>query len=123
MTVYSEEIDTADELIRESGSAAVLTKTTAGTYDPVTQAETGATTTTTTVRVVKLPAGKSAEVVVGSLVGRKVWMVYVAAKDIAVTPAPGDTITIGSTVYSIIGLAELSPDETAIIWTLFVETV
>ena len=95
MGKYDAQAESALDLIREKGGTATIErKASDGTFDPVTQVTTGASAAATAeVQAVRLPAGKSAEFRVGSLVNRNVEQVWVALYGVSLAPKNGDTIT------------------------------
>lgn len=118
MATYDSAINAADGLIRRKGRAVTLTRTTAGTFNPVTQAETGAVTTTHAFRAVGLPPGKSAEFRVGSLVGRNVVELHMAQKGQTVRPSPGDAVTWDAASWTIFWSRTYDPAGDGAIYTL-----
>lgn len=89
---YAGPQNTVALLIGQKGALATLTRKVPGTFDPVTQVDTGATTTTETFNVVALPPGPDARFRVGSLENRNALEFYFSLKGRTLIPQPGDVV-------------------------------
>lgn len=116
MSTYAPQIASAFALINAKGADLPLRRTTT-TLDPVSQAATE-TVQTATFRAVGLPAGKSAEFVLGSLQRRNVIQLYVALKDQALIPQPGDVVTWGGNDWPLIWCTTYDPAADGAILTI-----
>lgn len=96
----------ADELLREFGSSATLTRTTPGQYDPEAGASTPETVATQTVTAVCIDYENA--YIDGSLILRGDKQVFVSPKDIT-PPAAGDKFTWQGAEYSVISVTPLAP--------------
>ena len=121
MTAYSDEIQTAHEMIAEAGGPITLTFDQPGTRNPVTQLESGRQTITVNTRGVVLPPGRSRDFERGSLVGRDVVEVWVAAKGITHRPTKGWRLIAGGKTRTIFWDLEYAPDGTPILWKFYAE--
>jgi hypothetical protein len=101
---YLDVAQTASELLRDSGSLVTLTRVT-GTYNPDTGVvgSTGATFAASGVRL-----DYSQRDIDGTLVKRGDQRVYIDPF-LATTPQTGDTITIGSEVFTVVNSRPLAP--------------
>lgn len=124
MTVYSEDIQAAFEMIQEAGGKIRLSLVIPGTRDPVSQDElTPEQTITVNTRGVILPPGKSRDFEPGSLVGRDVVECWVAAKGIATPPDKGwklERLPDGK-AWTVFSTTEYAPDGTPILWKFYAE--
>lgn len=116
MATYQSFIDLADRLIRAKGAAITLTRVAASGNDPVAQTATY-TPATHTFRGVGLPAGKSAEFRVGSLVNRNVYEFYLAQKSQTVEPQPGDVLAFKGANWTILAATTYDPAADGSIFT------
>lgn len=91
MGKYDSAAQTALALIRRKGGTAIITRRTASSFDPVTQAE-SATEVQHTFPALGLPPGRSASFVLGSLEGKTVEEMYFAQAGQSITPQPGDEV-------------------------------
>jgi hypothetical protein len=108
---------TAAALIAKNGSLVTLTRQGAGTFNPVTQADT-ATTETLQFLAVIIPPSQQARYTVGTLEGRDAVECYFALKGKTTTPQIGDVITVGSSKYRIFWTQTYDPALDGPIFTL-----
>lgn len=87
--------ETAARLIEAHGGLAILSRTTPGSFDPVTQQTTGGGTSSWTFRVVVLPPGMAQRFGV-DLEGKNAREVYFALDGAPVLPQPGDRLTLAT---------------------------
>lgn len=125
MTFYSElRDDVAGPLIRQYGVAATLRQV-AVSYDPTTGIGTP-TNTDTAIRLVKLPIErpKLRNFFREDLIERASYLFLVSATEIAaasITPTANDKIVLGSTVYAVLGVNEVAPGDTCVLYKIMVE--
>jgi hypothetical protein len=105
---YARQAATALRLISKSGADVVFTRKGVGTFDPVTQAETGAVDKTITMKAVGIAPGKSAEFKIGSLVGRNLMELH-CAPNLGDTPLPGDTALWSKRSWKVVYVDALDP--------------
>lgn len=105
---YASAAATAHALLSRMGATATFSRTAGGTFDPVSQATTGATTTTFALPAVGLPPGKSAEARVGTLEGRAIQELHVAPSGGPV-PAVGDKVRWAGADWTVIWAAMTDP--------------
>ena len=112
---YDEMADVALELIEEFGQEIVISRTTAGEYDPVTGIGGGSITETQTVLALVLPASKGTveafdqKLVSGTLVESNLRALKIAAKSCTWAPSPGCKVTLYGHDWSMIGVTESNP--------------
>lgn len=97
----------ATELINKYGKSITLTSVTTGTYNPATGSVTNTTSAVTVKAIVEDYNYRDSGVgfTEGLIkIGDKKFTV--AAIDLSVAPKPGDTITLGSSTYSVIRVIE-----------------
>lgn len=88
-------------IIKRKGDEVAFSRRVDGAFDPVTQARTS-TVLTGTFWCVEIPPGKSAELKIGSLVGRNVLQLYMARWGVTFEPAVGDTFRWKGFDYALI---------------------
>lgn len=98
----------ATRLIGRKGATATFTRASAASYDPVTQAETSASTLTFSMPAVGVPPGKSAEFRLGSLERRNIVELHLAPA-LGTTPLPGDTAHWAGADWKVIWVGALDP--------------
>lgn len=104
---YAAAANTANGLIGRKGALATFTRETPGSYNPVTQSESVATTTFT-LRAVGVPPGRSAEFRVGSLERRNIIELHLAPLG-GNTPLPGDKVAWAGADWTVIWANALNP--------------
>ena len=112
MTFYTDLASEALELITEFGASITLTRKTVGTYDPSTGA---ASETSADYPGVGVLIDYSQREIDGTSVragDQRCWI----ATDGMVLPRTGDTLTIGSTVYSVVTGGHVAPAGTAAVY-------
>lgn len=117
---YTEIAAGALESLQEAGAAATLTVPGTGTYDPATATVT-ATPSELGCTAVLLPPGAmngSGFTFGPDVLVRAQALAFVAASGLAATPAPGCKLTIGSTVWQVIGSDTLAPAGVAVLHAL-----
>lgn len=92
---------TAAALIAKNGSAVTLRRTVPGTFNPVTQTDTGEQVQDHTFLAVIMPPSRQAQFTVGTLEGRDAVEIYFSLKGKTIRPAPGDVIIVGSSTYKL----------------------
>jgi len=119
MTFYTRLQATANRLLKGKGQSIVLTKITAGTYNPATGGFTGASTSTQSAYGAVFDYG--AKQIDGTLIkaGDKQLLLSAFKTDGAALTAPvlGDTVTIGSVVFTLVEpLKEVNPAGTVVMY-------
>lgn len=104
---YSAAAATAKGLIGRKGAVATFTRENAGTFNPVTQAET-VSTTTFSLNALGIPPGRSAEFRIGSLERRNIIELHCAPSG-GVTPIPGDKVRWAGADWTVIWVNSLDP--------------
>ncbi len=99
---------TALGLVTRKGGDAVFSRSSRAGIDPVTQDGTE-TTSGATLKAVEIPPGKSAEFVIGSLVGRNIIQLYVGRYGQAFAPEPGDLVNWGANTFKVIHATHYDP--------------
>lgn len=114
---YQDDAETAAELLEEFGQSVTLTSKTSGAYS-VSTGTAAVTTSTQTVSVVALDYGSKD--IDGTLIKagdkRLLMAPQTTAGDNLTAPAVDDTVTVGSTVYTIKGIKTLSPAGTVVLF-------
>lgn len=114
---YQDDADTAAELLEEFGQSITLTSKTSGAYSTSTGAA-AVTTDTQTVNAVSLDYGSRD--IDGTLIKagdkRLLMAPQTTAGDDLTAPVVDDTVTVGSTVYTIKGIKTLSPAGTVVLF-------
>lgn len=101
-----------DQLVSDSLTdqllTATLTRENPGTYDPITDSYTGggADSTFTTEGIVESYSDK---MIAEGLVEQNDRKILLIAKPLGTTPKAGDTITIESEIYTVVGVPERDP--------------
>lgn len=108
MPKYASAASTANTLTASFGSAVTFKRTTKGTFNPVTQTDTGASTSTFSMTAVGIAPGRSAEYRIGSIVGRKLIELH-CAPNLSTTPEPGDVATWAGKDWRVIWANALDP--------------
>lgn len=106
MSFYSDIASTADEILREFGSVATLTRVTPGTYDPATGTS---TPTTAMVSVIAAVFDYDREAINGTLILQGDKQVFVSAIGATPAPAAGDIFTWQTVAYTVIAVKPLAP--------------
>ena len=120
MTVYKDAINTAWRLLAAKGQRLTISQLVPGTFDPVTQAETGASASTAETVGVILPKGTTRAF--RDLTEHFTAEALVACRGVTVRPAPGGTITdAAGKAYSVVNVKDLAPDGADIVWTVALE--
>ena len=117
MSVYTPAANTAYGLLLRKGLPVTITRRTPGTFDPVTQQETGASTKTISMLGLALPPGKSADFRVGSLQGRNVLEFHFAPREVE-SLQPGDIVAWGGKEWTIFWVSNLDPIGAGAAYTL-----
>ena len=95
----------ATKIINKYGKSITLTSVTTGTYNPATGSVTNTTSSATVKAIVEDYSYQDSGFTEGLIkVGDKKFTV--AAIDLSSAPKPGDTITLGSSTYSVIRVIE-----------------
>lgn len=108
MATYDAAAATAHSLISAKGTDVVFTRDGARTFDPVTQAETGKSATTLTMKGVGVPPGKSAEFRIGSLERRNLIELHLAPR-LGAIPSPGDKVRWSGADWAVIWVNAIDP--------------
>lgn len=108
--MYDRAAATALKLLTKFGQSITLTSVTTGAYDPATGMQ---ATTTSTSTPKGLLTKHNARDVDGTLImhGDKKLLL-----DASTAIKTDDTVTVGSTVYSIAGISEINPAGTRVMW-------
>jgi hypothetical protein len=118
MTTYASATATARRLIQSKGKATTITPAAGdGDYDPIDQVVTSDPAAPFACAAVGLPAGKSAEFAVGSMVGRNIQQFYIATADGVRSPIPGDRIAWGGADWTLKWTATYDPAADGAIFT------
>lgn len=107
MSKYGAAAAAAHNLIGAKGTDVTFTRTTADTFNPVSQVET-LITTTFTMKGVGLPPGRTAEFRVGSLQNRNLIELHLAPR-LGTTPRPGDSVQWAGQQWTVIWVEILDP--------------
>lgn len=121
MADYSEDIQTAFELIQEAGGP-VQFKRTAFAQNPITQAVTSNRKSTWDTIAAALPTGNTKLFKPGELVTRDIVDVYTAALGAPFAPTIGDTVLVNGKTRKIIKVYELAPAGDPILWIFYAES-
>jgi hypothetical protein len=105
---YSRASNLVTSMISRYGGTATFTRTVSGTYNPVTQVETGGDSVTFSLPAVGMAPGKSAEYRIGSLEQRTLVELHVAPA-LGMTPQPGDTVSWGGSDWKVIWANAMNP--------------
>ena len=97
----------ATSLISRNGAVTTFSRKGVSAYDPITQVE-SSTTTTFSMPAVAVPPGRSAEFRIGSLQNRNILELHLAPA-LGQTPLPGDHVTWGGALWSVIWVNALDP--------------
>lgn len=108
MAKYASAASTASRLTAAFGGTITFKRTLKGTFNPVTQTETGGTTLTFNMTATAIPPGRSAEYRIGSIVGRKL-IEFHCAPNLSTTPEPGDVATWAGNDWRVIWANALDP--------------
>lgn len=108
MGTYAAAASTAHALLSSKGADVTFTRKVGGSFDPVTQQETGASSVTLTMKGVGIPPGKSAENRIGSLERRNLVELHLAPREGAV-PEVGDTARWSGKDWTVIWVNALDP--------------
>lgn len=121
MTLYQRQIDSTLAMIKRAGRAMSIRRVVAGTVDPLTEIETGGSTTDYACYGVATPPGPkdSRFFDPSTLIERDTVVAYVAASGLAIVPATGDTLIVGTKYYAIHRVGDLAPDGANILFALY----
>ncbi len=111
---YTRAVATAQRLLTKFGQSATLRQTSTIGGDPWDPGSGTTTTTDTTITAAVLDYANGE--IDGTLILASDRKVYVAASDLAVTPAPADVLIIGSDQLSVVNVKPLSPAGTTVYW-------
>lgn len=95
MSKYLSAQAAAARMIKKAGTRTTLTRVVEGTFDPVTQSETGGGPVGYPFTVAVFPPSQQARFRVGSLEGRNAVELYFSLEGQTIRPQPGDEIDIG----------------------------
>lgn len=109
MGTYDAQAKGALALITRKGTGVTLKRRSAASIDPVTQAQTGASVAEHAFKAVALPPGRSAEMRIGSLVGRNILQFHMAQHGQSVVPQPGDLIAFKGLDWTVIWATTYDP--------------
>jgi hypothetical protein len=114
---YTSIAEGALQALADAGQAMTLTVPGASTYDPATATTTAESTPYVCTGVLLPPSAMkgSGFTFVPDVLVRAQALAYIAAAGLAATPAPGCTLTIGATVWQIIGSDTLAPAGVAVL--------
>ena len=121
MTFYSDLASVANDLLTQYGQTVALTRTTKST-DPITGVQTDVLTTASTCSGIVLPASKGTleafdnRLESGSLAGKDVRFLKLAAEDLAFEPRPNDVATFASSDWLVLGCTQVNPAGTALVY-------
>lgn len=115
MTDYSEIQERAGSAIKKRGKSATLRKTTAASHDPITGADTGATSTNHTISIVEKPFKLSE--IDGTVIKRTDKRVMMSAYQ-ATEPSQNDSVVIGGIVFNVEYVKVISPGDTVLYYEL-----
>lgn len=101
MGKYASAQNTALALIAKKGGPVTLKRAVPGTFDPITQARVGATTTSVTYQAVVLPPSGQTKYQAGTLEISVSFEAYFALKGQTVIPTVGDVVTVSGTDYKV----------------------
>lgn len=115
MTAYDVQITMADRMLSSRGAVATVQRMTPGAYDPSTGTAGAPVSATASAMGVIIPAGRTAELRVGSLIGRRIQDVLLsplttAGAPLPFRPEPGDTIAVGALTLTILAVTTIEPD-------------
>lgn len=115
MSAFDASIAMAARLLAAKGAVATVRQLTQGTYDPTTGTTAAPVSATASAMGVIIPAGQTAELRVGSLIGRRVEDVILsplttAGAALPFRPEPGDTIGIGGQTFTVLAVTTTEPD-------------
>jgi len=99
MGKYASAQDTAAALVERRGAATTVTRQVPGTFDPITQAEIGATEAVTTFQAVCIPPTAQGRFVANSLQKQIALEGYFALKGQTTHPEPLDVVTWAGQPY------------------------
>lgn len=120
MAFYDEMAAVSDDILKEFGAPATLTRVTPGGYDPATATTTSDVTTTWTGTGAKFDYRQNE--IDGTKIRQGDQRVYLSVVGI-VNPQSGDTLTIGGTVYSVVESRPLQPALIAVLFDVQVRGV
>jgi len=124
-TAFQSHIDMANRMIKRKGQTTVITQKTPGTKDPVSQEETGESTTTTTTKGVFIPPGMTYSKAAGGLVRAVNHTIYISPKGLTINcPKSGDVVTDkAGQSYVVDSSKEWAPDGTPVLWEVYAKLV
>lgn len=111
---YIQAQKTARRLLDNFGASVTFNRVGGGTFDPVAGEETGASTTTETVKVVSLPASKGTiqafdKKIFEDLSETEIRFFHAELNTNSFEPQPGDLINYGSKIWEVVGVTPLDP--------------
>ena len=107
MGKYDASAATAHSLIGAKGTDVTFTRTSVGSFNPITQVET-ITSTSFSMKGLGIAPGRSAEFKVGSLKNRNIIELHLAPLG-GTTPRPGDTVSWSGANWTVIWVDVLDP--------------
>ncbi|MDN8612795.1 hypothetical protein [Variovorax ginsengisoli] len=117
---YDEMAAVADEILKEFGGPAVLSRVTPAAYDPTTGTTTGETTTTWPATGAKFDYEQND--IDGTKIRQGDQRVYLSTIGV-VNPQTGDTLTIAGTAYNVVASRPLQPALVAVLFDVQVRGV
>ena len=108
MAKYASSAATAKNLTTSFGATVTFKRSVAGTFNPVTQTETGGTTLSFSMSAIGLAPGRSAEYRIGSIVNRNLQELH-CAPNLGAVPEPGDVATWAGKDWRVIWASVLDP--------------
>lgn len=108
---------TAAALIAKAGSAVTLKRSVPGSFDPVTQIETGATVQSITFVAAVFPPSRQTQYHAGTLEIQVAHEAYFALKGQTTQPTVGDVVTVGGSDYKVAWAETMDPAQDGPIYT------
>jgi len=109
MGKYDAISQSAAALIARKGSPITLRRVSGGTFNPVTQAITGAATTTATLNGVVLPGGRGDDYQPGTLQRASAIKIIFALSRASVVPQPGDVVSWNGVSWTLLRVSVTDP--------------
>jgi hypothetical protein len=119
MSLYSDLISSADELLRLFGASGTLIRNLDSTYDPATGVATPATPVSQACIAAVLDI--DSKLVNGSSVLQDDKTAYLSPVGIS-APRPGDKLTWGSVTYDVVTAKEIAPARVVVLYQLVIRT-
>lgn len=120
MTIYDRAAATALRLLTKYGQTVTLRRITTGDYDPSTGSA-SQTTTDYTASAAKFDFDfrmSGMTFVPGTLIQSGDKQIFMSAHSLGITPAPGDQVIIGVDTWPVMGVKELKPADTAVLYEI-----